>query len=580
MSFICQIKSFFRQADPGTLNKHDGTFVGDERDHRHAGLPQQPRLRGHRPRSGPRPRPRRPALHRRHRHAATSRKTGKIWTYQGLDRTLSTVSVADGLVYVSDVGRPAALPRRRDRQTATGSTTPRCEVWGSTLVADGKVYMPTSKGLWVLAAGKELKVLSRINLGAKVYASPVAANGTLYVATTAGWLWAVRFVKRVLEPARRQVRRIILATVREKGELALAQTSRISTNVAATVPVPLLPDGIRRTAMRYAMLLAIVVAFAADAVPQRALAEDAARGTPVTLDQLRSQRYQLVRSAAAGDLQQRRLRLPLLSQGQAADGQEFPRHTTSPAARSMRSPIARSARASASLPIARRPARCSRGRLPDAGIDREHERRPGVDRPGGRLPASHGRFRPQASHGMVDADERHARRGVPARQAVLPVSAAEGRSIRSGWWASRSSARPTAGGAVGRLRPARDPRPGLPLHRSVPATTSTAWSWTSPPVLLQERGVRRQAGQAERGDMMTDFASRRMTEEAGLARGRPILVAMRVPDSVDYCRDMGFDLPRWLEEGLVDLLVTTCYFQLNPWSTGRGTSTGCRCIRA
>ena len=67
----------------------------------------------------------------------------------------------------------------------------KCEVWGSTLVADGKVYMPTSKGLWVLAAGKELKVLSRISLGAKVYASPVAANGTLYVATTAGWLWAV-----------------------------------------------------------------------------------------------------------------------------------------------------------------------------------------------------------------------------------------------------------------------------------------------------------------------------------------------------------------------------------------------------
>jgi len=32
----------------------------------------------------------------------------------------------------------------------------------------------------------------RISLGAKVDASPVAANGTLYVATSAGWLWAVR----------------------------------------------------------------------------------------------------------------------------------------------------------------------------------------------------------------------------------------------------------------------------------------------------------------------------------------------------------------------------------------------------
>ena len=75
------------------------------------------------------------------------------------------------------------------------------------------------------------------------------------------------------------------------------------------------------------------------------------------------------------------------------------------------------------------------------------------------------------------------------------------------------------------------------------------------------------AAQNER-DMMTDLLRRvrRMTEEVGAARGRPILVAVRVPDSVDYCRDMGFDLPRWLEEGLVDLLATTCYFQLNPWS--------------
>jgi outer membrane protein assembly factor BamB len=64
-------------------------------------------------------------------------------------------------------------------------------VWGSTLVADGKVFMPTSKGLWVLAAGKELKALTHLTLGGKVYASPIVANGTLYVATNTGWLWAV-----------------------------------------------------------------------------------------------------------------------------------------------------------------------------------------------------------------------------------------------------------------------------------------------------------------------------------------------------------------------------------------------------
>ena len=115
----------------------------------------------------------------------------KIWTYQGLDRTLSTVSVADGLVYVSDVGgRLHCVDRKTGKCHWIHDA--HCEVWGSTLVADGKVYMPTSKGLWVLAAGKALKVLARINLGARVLASPVATDGTLYIASAGGWLWAVR----------------------------------------------------------------------------------------------------------------------------------------------------------------------------------------------------------------------------------------------------------------------------------------------------------------------------------------------------------------------------------------------------
>ncbi len=58
---------------------------------------------------------------------------------------------------------------------------------------------------------------------------------------------------------------------------------------------------------------------------------------------------------------------------------------------------------------------------------------------------------------------------------------------------------------------------------------------------------------------------RAMTEELGRRRGRPILVAIRVPDSVDYCRFIGLDLEKWLGEGLTDLLIVTGYTQLNPW---------------
>jgi outer membrane protein assembly factor BamB len=117
-------------------------------------------------------------------------QAGRVWTYQGLDRTLSTVSIADGLVYLCDVA---------GRLHCVDAETGKCywvhesnsTVWGSTLVADGKVYMPTPKGLIVLAAGKEKKVLSQINVGAAIYATPVAANGTLYIASRSGWLWAV-----------------------------------------------------------------------------------------------------------------------------------------------------------------------------------------------------------------------------------------------------------------------------------------------------------------------------------------------------------------------------------------------------
>ena len=68
-------------------------------------------------------------------------------------------------------------------------------------------------------------------------------------------------------------------------------------------------------------------------------------------------------------------------------------------------------------------------------------------------------------------------------------------------------------------------------------------------------------------DAMTGLLRRirAMTEELGRRRGRPILVAIRVPDSVDYCRFIGLDLEKWLAEGLTDLLIVTGYTQLNPW---------------
>ncbi len=74
------------------------------------------------------------------------------------------------------------------------------------------------------------------------------------------------------------------------------------------------------------------------------------------------------------------------------------------------------------------------------------------------------------------------------------------------------------------------------------------------------------ASDRDRADM-TDLIRRvrRMTEEVGLQRGRPILVLARVPDSTGFSRDMGLDLETWLADGLIDLIAFTDYFRLNPW---------------
>ena len=66
---------------------------------------------------------------------------------------------------------------------------------------------------------------------------------------------------------------------------------------------------------------------------------------------------------------------------------------------------------------------------------------------------------------------------------------------------------------------------------------------------------------------MTDMVRRirQVTEQTALKRGRPMLVAIRVPDSVEYCKAMGLDIERWLAEDLVDMLSVSDYFRLNHW---------------
>ena len=57
-------------------------------------------------------------------------------------------------------------------------------------------------------------------------------------------------------------------------------------------------------------------------------------------------------------------------------------------------------------------------------------------------------------------------------------------------------------------------------------------------------------------DLMNDMMRRirRMTEEEGLKRGRPFLVAARCADDLILSRSIGLDVETWLKEDLVDVL--------------------------
>ncbi len=109
-------------------------------------------------------------------------KTGKIWTYDKIHRSISTVSITpDGLVFVGDF---SGFVHCLDAETGKVYWVHdmKAHMWGSTLAADGKVYVGDEDGdFTVLAASKEKKVISESNLGAPIYSTPIIANGVIYL---------------------------------------------------------------------------------------------------------------------------------------------------------------------------------------------------------------------------------------------------------------------------------------------------------------------------------------------------------------------------------------------------------------
>ncbi|MBN2505215.1 MAG: PQQ-binding-like beta-propeller repeat protein [Verrucomicrobia bacterium] len=117
-------------------------------------------------------------------------RTGRVWSYDGIERTMASVAIADGRLYAADLsGRVHCLDVATGRPLWTHDL--KAETWATPLVADGKIYVGTKSRLMVLAAGPEPRELARISLGAPAYGTPVAANGTLFVASQQ-YLWAAQ----------------------------------------------------------------------------------------------------------------------------------------------------------------------------------------------------------------------------------------------------------------------------------------------------------------------------------------------------------------------------------------------------
>ncbi|MFP4056344.1 MAG: PQQ-binding-like beta-propeller repeat protein, partial [Candidatus Brocadiia bacterium] len=109
--------------------------------------------------------------------------SGRLWSYDALGRCIATVAVGQSLVYVAGHdGRVHCLDATTGEPCwvhAAGRG-----ILASPLLADGKLYVGTRRGeLWVFAAGRTKRVLGRTRVDAPISATPVAANGALFVAS-------------------------------------------------------------------------------------------------------------------------------------------------------------------------------------------------------------------------------------------------------------------------------------------------------------------------------------------------------------------------------------------------------------
>ena len=109
-------------------------------------------------------------------------KTGLVWHYDKIRRSISTGAIYQGILYYADFsGFLHALDAKTGKAYWVHDML--AAVWGSPMVIGGNVYLGDEDGdIVVLKAGKEKKLISEMNMGSSVYSTPVPANGAMFIA--------------------------------------------------------------------------------------------------------------------------------------------------------------------------------------------------------------------------------------------------------------------------------------------------------------------------------------------------------------------------------------------------------------
>jgi outer membrane protein assembly factor BamB len=127
----------------------------------------------------------------------TDKKEHYHWTRRENTPDVPSPLVVDGILYlVRENGNLIAMDAKTGEQLYPEQRTHAHRHRASPLYADGKVYITARDGtITVIKAGKSYEQLAQNKMGEDISASPIVANGTLYLRTFDA-LYAIRDMEK------------------------------------------------------------------------------------------------------------------------------------------------------------------------------------------------------------------------------------------------------------------------------------------------------------------------------------------------------------------------------------------------